>query len=248
MTQDAGDRAIETLRTLGAARAAAAPLSLNPESLPDAHLFYSIGGEDAVLLSRFKRWIRSRKPGIYVDIGSSLPVSWSNTYIFYCYGWSGLALDANPAIAQEWARLRPRDRFVSTAVGEGASRAHIFAHPTNYGMHRISFDRTSPGPEFIPAGTVPLRRLDELLAEAFSSGTSIQFFSIDVEGSELAVLQSNDWSKWRPEAILMECHDFRFEDVRAAPTVAFLLDQGYRLNAKIGGNVLMDDTRAVERP
>ncbi len=49
MTQDAGDRAIETLRTLGAARAAAAPLSLNPESLPDAHLFYSIGGEDAVL-------------------------------------------------------------------------------------------------------------------------------------------------------------------------------------------------------
>ena len=245
MTEKPAGAIFEGLGMFGAARAAAAPLSLHAEGLPEAHLYYSIGGEDVALLTRFKRRIRARKPGIYVDIGGALPIRWSNTYIFYCYGWSGVAIDANPTRAPEWARLRPRDRFVAAVAGEGAARAYLFAHPTNGGMHQISLDPALPGPEFVLAGTVPMRRLDDVLAESFPGGASIQFFSIDVEGSELGVLRSNDWERWRPEVIMMECHDFRFDDPRAAPTVAFLMDQGYRLTAKVGANVMMEDTRAA---
>jgi Methyltransferase FkbM domain len=46
--------------------------------------------------------------------------------------------------------------------------------------------------------------LNALLDQHLPGGKQIDFMSIDAEGFDLAVLQSNDWQKYRPTVILIE--------------------------------------------
>ena len=82
-----------------------------------------------------------------------------------------------------------------------------------------------------------MRRLDALFADHLGD-TQIQFMSIDVEGAELGVLRSNDWVRWRPELIMMECLGFDFTAPLALPAVAYLAERGYRLDSKLGENLV----------
>jgi len=46
--------------------------------------------------------------------------------------------------------------------------------------------------------------LKEVLSRYVPQGTQIDFLSVDVEGMELQVLQSNDWNQYRPKIALIE--------------------------------------------
>lgn len=138
-----------------------------------------------------------------------------------------------------WATTRKDDVFVNAAVGECPGEVSFFLHKENYGMSRISDGPNPLGDDFDPSPVrVPMQRLDTLLAEHIGD-KQVQFMTIDVEGAELGVLRSNDWNRWRPEAVLIECVEFDFMAPTAVPTISFLLDKGYVLHLKVGGNVIL---------
>jgi hypothetical protein len=211
-------------------------MAIFPPSLPHAGLYFSLYGEDAVLKGFFKDRLRSNQPGTYVDIGCMGAFSGSNTALFYSLGWSGLCVDVNGIWADEFRIGRPRDAFVCAAVGDGRGTVDFYRNTKNLGMSKIS--EQSPGADFTGPEKVSVVRLDSLLAEHIGN-KPIQFMSIDVEGAELGVLKSNDWDRWRPEVVIMECHGFTFNAPYAEPTVGFLRELGYRLNQNVGPNVLM---------
>lgn len=211
-------------------------MNIDLAQLPHAALTYANAGEDLALRKMFKRRLVDGVGGTYVDIGCAAPVSTSNTYLFYCMGWRGVCVDANPDAAPYWADVRPEDQFVSAAIGEREGSASLFRHRDNLGMHKLA--NFCPSPDFLPTpDTVPLLRLDRLL-QTHLPGRSIQFMSLDVEGAEMGVLKSNDWQKWRPVVILMACLTFEMLAPRESESVAFLLDHDYRQDAKISGNVV----------
>ncbi len=231
----------ETLNVLGAisTKRVVPPGNVMVESLQYAQLSYSMSGEDSFMAKHFKDRMRARQPGIYVDVGAGAIWDISNTFMFYCHGWRGLCIEPNPHAVEEWKQWRKGDLRVTAAVGEQEGQAYWHAHNANFGMAQVTMDNRPPGEAWLPGIPVAVRRLDKLFAEHLA-GREIQFMSIDVEGAELGVLKSNDWTRWRPELILMECVGFDFAAPFALPAVAYLTGQGYRLDSKLGDNLVFE--------
>ena len=56
--------------------------------------------------------------------------------------------------------------------------------------------------------------------------------SIDVEGHEMEVLQSNNWELFRPKYILIELLNSDLDSIKADSTYQFLTKIGYKIFAK----------------
>ena len=97
------------------------PFPRNLHALRSCRVSYVQFGEDLFLTSLLGY---ERTEGTYVDIGCYHPVDYSNTYIFYQRGWSGLAIDANPDWKPEWQKFRPRDKFINAAIGLSEGSMH----------------------------------------------------------------------------------------------------------------------------
>src|SRR5947209_16442824 len=81
---------------------------------PGFDLSHSQFGEDMVL----RHLLRAVSRGTFVDVGAYHPVNYSNTYRFYCHGWSGLNIDATADALDLFCVLRPRDINVCAAVSD----------------------------------------------------------------------------------------------------------------------------------
>ncbi len=51
---------------------------------------------------------------------------------------------------------------------------------------------------------MPVFTLREVLDKYLPQGQTIDFLNIDAEGRDLNVLESNDWSRYRPRVIIVE--------------------------------------------
>ena len=71
-------------------------------------------------------------------------------------------------------------------------------------------------------------------------GQPVDFMSLDVEGFELNVLKSNDWTTFRPRVILVESLELMNKDV----LVSFMNQQQYKLIAQTINNLYFKTTVA----
>lgn len=72
---------------------------------------------------------------------------------------------------------------------------------------------------------VPVYRLDEIFEKY--EVHRIDFMSIDVEGYEMEVLQSNDWERYIPEYVLVEQTGISYHEIADTEIYQFLLNKGY---------------------
>jgi len=56
--------------------------------------------------------------------------------------------------------------------------------------------------------------------------------TIDVEGLDLEVLESNNWEKFKPEYILIEVLKLNFNEISNDKITLFLEEKGYQVFAK----------------
>ena len=71
-------------------------------------------------------------------------------------------------------------------------------------------------------------RLETVLAANLPDDVSvIDFMSIDVEGGEMAVLKSNDWTRFRPRVIVIEVLDRVLSNLGESEEICFLQGLGY---------------------
>ena len=73
--------------------------------------------------------------------------------------------------------------------------------------------------------------LADVLTGHFPEGRHIDFMSVDVEGMDLDVLQSNDWDLFQPSYVLVECWDVNIRHIEENPIYQFLTSLGYELFA-----------------
>jgi len=209
---------------------------------------YSQEGEDGIL----RRIFAGQRTGFFVDIGAHHPKRYSNTYYFYLYGWKGINVDASSTSIKLFRKVRPRDINVEAAVANGDRLLtyYEFDEPTLNGMsEEISSLRNDNGPyRIINQREVETVGLTEILRRHLPSDQRIDFLNIDVEGFDLEVLQSNDWTAYRPTIVLAE--DLCLKDVAhldRSPVAAFMQKQGYELYAK-AVNTLIFRKRGVLLP
>lgn len=210
---------------------------------PFVNLAYSQDGEDMVLRRLFER----RKSGFYVDVGAHHPFRFSNTCYFYRQGWTGINIDPNPDAIQAFRRDRPSDINVCVGVSDmpGDIAFHFFNEPAlNTFDAELAAERIRiPGYRLLETRSVPVRRLDDVLAEFLPRNQKIDFLSIDVEGLDLSVLRSNDWNRFRPHLLLVEAHERTVLAIENDPINMFVVAAGYQLIAKTLNTLIFEDSQ-----
>ncbi len=195
---------------------------------------YAIQGEDLILRELFEY----AKSGFYVDVGAHHPFRFSNTYLFYKVGWRGLNIDAMPGSMKLFNRFRPRDINIECGVasngGGGSMIYYSFNEPALNGFSTILKTKYDHHPLYhlIDEISVPVRSLESILDEYLPQETHIDFLSVDVEGLDLEVLKSNNWDKYRPKVVVVECWDSDLENIKHTDIYAFLTAHNYKLFAK----------------
>jgi FkbM family methyltransferase len=109
----------------------------------------------------------------------------------------------------------------------------------------LAAERTKlPGYRLLRTQEIAVRRLDDLLGEYLPQDQKIDFLSIDVEGMDLAVLRSNDWTRFRPHLLLVEARQRAVSDLEQDPINVFAAANGFRLIAKTLNTLIYEDSSA----
>jgi hypothetical protein len=194
---------------------------------------WSQEGEDQIL----RRIFSGVHSGFYVDIGAHHPKRYSNTYLFYKLGWTGLNIDAMPGSMRSFQRTRPRDVNVEMGVAlvPGERKYYIFNEPALNGFsEKVSMERNSSvsAYEIIDVKSIRVEPLSKILDSYLMKECAINFMSIDVEGLDLEVLKSNDWNKYRPEFVLVEILKSNFFEIERSEIGMFMQEREYSIYAK----------------
>lgn len=198
---------------------------------------YSQKGEDLIL----DRLLAGYK-GVYVDVGANDPHRFSNTKRFYLRGWSGINIEPNPINYRRFQQDRARDTNINCGIA-GSNRSMTF-----YVMFPDTLSTFSKHmrDELVAQGYVnekilhiPVRSLADVL-DTYCRNKKIAFFSIDTEGYDYTVLQSNDWKKFRPKLICLESGTMQVN----RQNEKFLIQKGYRRVARTLINHIYADTHA----
>lgn len=220
---------------LGDARRALSPNAWSTRS-------FAQEGEDLVLARHFG----GQRDGFYVEVGSHHPFRFSNTYLFYRRGWRGLCIDPLPGTARQFRRSRPRDIALEIGVSREPStlRYHMFNEPAlNTFDSALAAERDgTKGYHVLEIREVETQPLRAILARHLPAGLgAIDLLSIDVEGLDLEVLKSNDWTRWRPRAVVVECLGATLDALFEDESYRCLVGLGYQAYAKTGQSVIFVD-------
>jgi len=192
---------------------------------------YSQEGEDLIL----RRVFEGRRSGFFVDVGAHHPSRFSNTYYFYKLGWSGINIDATPGSMRLFRRRRPRDINVEAAVGLPGEAVpfFLFEDPALNTLNAATAQALGSGPYHkVGEQTLVKRSLAALLEQHLPAHQVIDFLTVDVEGADLEVLQSNNWRLFRPSWLLVEAIGLGVRAALEAEVNRYLSGAGYELSAK----------------
>ena len=193
---------------------------------------YSQEGEDMILARLFEK----QQNGFYVDVGAHHPQRFSNTYYFYKKGWRGINIDAMPGSMKLFNKIRSRDINIEKPVSDKNEilTFYAFNEPALNGFSKeISQNRNNSSNYFIKfTKEIETATLEEILDKNLPPNQTIDFLSVDVEGFDLKVLKSNNFSKYKPRVILIEALENNLEDLESDDIVRFLNQAKYILIAK----------------
>jgi FkbM family methyltransferase len=211
---------------------------------------YSQCGED-LIVDFICQALKIDRP-TYLDIGAHHPIYLSNTYLFYERGCRGVCIEPDPLLIAEIQRVRRRDTCLNIGVGvtdARVSEADFFIMTSrtlntfsraeaeryqSYGNHKIE-----------KVIQIPLVPINSVIKEHFDNAHP-NFVSLDVEGLDLAVLETFDFQGIRPEVFCIET--ITFTEDNTEEKVSGILDlmnaQGYMPWADTYINTIFVDRKA----
>jgi FkbM family methyltransferase len=158
-------------------------------------------GQDILL----DRLLEGKRQGVFVELGAYDPVYLSNTYFLERNrGWTGLLVEAQPDRKQLLERMRPHAIVESCAISDEEKEitftiadaiSGIADNMTPQHVRRVAGLRNTQ----IHLKTVTLQSLLDK-----HGIRRVDYFSLDVEGAEIQVLRSIDFSKVRIEIFTIE--------------------------------------------
>ena len=195
---------------------------------------YAQFGEDLILKSFLEeRYANPAYRGFWVDIGAHDPIRFSNTKLFSERGWRGINVDALPSAISRFNKLRARDININVGIGpnEGSLDYYTFKEPAVNTFSKDFAEKTiarSPA-NFLGVTQVPVITLTTLLNQNLPAGQKIDFFTIDTEGLDLTILQSNDWEQYTPDYVMIEIHseDGKNDSIPTCRVTKYLRSLGY---------------------
>lgn len=156
-----------------------------------------------------------RNKGLYLDIGANDPSFNSNTKRFYDKGWSGINIEPSVNSFRKFCLSRTRD--INLNIGVGPVKGKLPFYQVVGDSTLSSFNReiaSKMAAKFgltIEEAAIDVLRLVDVF-EHYIKDNKVDFMSVDAEGLDLAILQSNDWERFRPLLVIVEI-DNQYQDI-----------------------------------
>lgn len=206
--------------------------SSNDRDISMEYFTYAQAGEDVIIRTLF---YNKNLPTIqYLDIGANFPIRCSNTYWFYKTGSTGVCVEADKTLIPELEKVRPNDKVINVGVAVSDESEADFYILNCDGLNTFDKEEALRRQEM---GTykitevvkVPLVDINTLIKTNFT--TYPDLLSIDIEGLDLAVLQSLDFEKYPIPVICVETCTYTENYIKPKDnTIAeFLLQTGYEI-------------------
>lgn len=215
--------------------------------LPYLNESYAQEGEDNILYRLFE----DKANGFFIAIGAHHPTKNSNTYKFYKMGWRGINIDAMPGSMRSFNQTRSGDINLEVPVSdkEESLPFFIFNEPAlNTFSRELANSRDNERQYRIKdVVTVQTQTLAKILDQHLLPGQTISFLSVDAEGYDQKILLSNNWTKYRPEVILLES-GFTYQDFMSSDINKLLVNKGYEFFAKTANTYFLRDKISGKLP
>ncbi len=188
---------------------------------------WSQAGEDLALLSL----LGNEPKGSYLDIGAHHPTRFSVTRHLYQRGWSGVNVDANSDLIEEFNKRRNRDVNLCYAVGEALSYEFtVFEESAISTINPFWKDKfLSESNTIKRIEQVPGRSLRDIYDEYFSQ-LPADLLTIDAEGADAEILQSMHFDSLPaarfPRYLMLETSS-PLNQALETPAVALAISVGY---------------------
>lgn len=196
-------------------------------------------GEDLLIT----KLLENHPPGFYIDIGAHHPYRFSNTYLLYKKGWRGINIDPMPGGMSAFELSRKGDTNLELAVGESDTPLAYYQFADSA---LNTFDPTiaqqvidSRQSTLQAKRAVEIKSLAEITNQWLPKDATVEFLDIDVEGSELAVLQTNDWQRVHPYLLSVEYLSTQsLAAVLESELAQYLAEKGYALHSRTVNTLL----------
>lgn len=146
--------------------------------------------------------------GFFVEVGAFNGINLSNTYWFYQRGWSGMNFEPHPDNYAALCINQPEAINLCCAAGATVGYANIKTAPD-----KPIVTAFNPPDWYVKdevkggwAGLVEFETLVLSLSAAFELHgiDTVDYLSVDTDGSELDVLRGMDFTRWQPRLIVTE--------------------------------------------
>ena len=189
-------------------------------------------GEDVFVQKYFKNLDK----GFYVDVGAYHPYFWSNTHLLFKKNWEGINIDINPLSVELFNYVRPNDYNVNAAVSN-SNKKHINFYTKNIINTQSTTSKFAAKTAYLNGYDVrkaKCYKLNDLISRSKFKNKKINFLNIDTEKTELDVLKSLNFNKYKPELICVEIHHSgssskNKEKLRSHPVYLFLRRKKYKI-------------------
>jgi FkbM family methyltransferase len=218
-----------------------------PEVFRDARPSFAQQGEDLILQSIFSH-LEIEEPS-YIDIGAFDPIKSNNTYALYLAGSRGVLVEPNPFYFERLKAVRGEDIVLNIGVGVTDQKQAPYYIVRGEGqLNTFSKRQAERYKRLLGPGAIekvirmPTVNVNTILEEHFSSGPNL--LSIDVEGLDLSILKTLDFSRFRPEVFCVETLIVGSKKLNQA-MVDFMLEKGYSIRGGTFVNTIFVDDRVL---
>jgi len=205
---------------------------------------YSQSGEDRI--AKFVLDVLGVTSPSYLDIGAHHPVRYSNTYLFYEDGCTGVCVEPNPRLFERLRRARPGDVCLNVGVGGTGREAVPFYEMNSDTLSTFSETEArryvaEHGQRIVRTANVDIVTPAEILEQHFQGPPD--FVSVDVEGLELEILGAFDLTGPRPVVFCVETITYATDGTgrKLTDVIEHLAGAGYLVYADTNINTIFVD-------
>ena len=193
---------------------------------------YAMDGED-IAIDLFNK---KKNNGFYVDVGAHHPIQRNNTHLLFKKGWEGINIDVNQFSIDLFNFLRPNDLNLQVAVSDKEGDI-LFFYQKKFSQLNTT-DKKIAEENFqgkFHQRKVKCQTIKNILDNSKYKNKKIDFLNIDVEGSEMKVLETLNFKIYDPSLICIEilgyrdlCPEKREIEIKNNRIYKFLVDRGYK--------------------
>ena len=160
-------------------------------------------GEDKKILKLFNK----KTNGTYLDLGCFHPIRQNNTLLFHRLGWKGINIDLNPLSIELFNVARPNDINICGAISGKVGFKDLFFDNELSSLNTINKNHTMFLKKAFNEIKLKKRKIKTTTINNILKKykiNKIDFMNIDIEGNELDVLKTINFSKIDIKVICIE--------------------------------------------